>query len=364
MRILVIGTDATIFQKNSDARHRTEEYARLFDEYHMIIYSRPGFQQEAVPPLFIYPTNSLFYFFRPFDAFRIGRQIIHRSGIGLVSVQDPAESGIAGWLLKKTYGIKLHIQIHADFFSPFFRKNSWKELVRYWLARFIIPRGDKFRVVSRRVADSLNSEFGIRHSAVSLLPIFVDRERIAGIRPSFGLRQKYPEFDFIIIMVSRLVREKNISLALLAFRDFLKEFPKSGLIIVGDGPGRERLKLENSVRLEGWQNDLVSYYKGADLYFLTSNFEGYSRSVVEAAAAGCPVVMTDVGVAGEVIQDGKTGRVVKVGDKNALVRALCEARRHYDDSRRMAEGAKELVLAAPPRTWQDYLKLYKDSFGF
>ena len=86
MRILVIGTDTTIFQKNSDARRRTEEYARLFDEYHMIIYSRPGFQQEAVPPLFIYSTNSRFYFFRPFDAFRIGRKIIYGSGMWLVSV--------------------------------------------------------------------------------------------------------------------------------------------------------------------------------------------------------------------------------------------------------------------------------------
>ena len=394
MKVISISTDITVFKRDSETRARMEAYGRLFDELHIIVYTSgapglvgriqrfiagkygdetpSGFKQETLGSgAVIYPTNSRLYVMRPLDAFWLGKRIIKEHRIDVISVQDPAESGIAGWLLKKTHGVKLHIQIHADFFSPFFRKNSWKELVRYWLARFIIPRGDKFRVVSRRVADSLRSAFSIRHSAVYRLPIFVDRERIAGAKPSFDLCQKYPEFDFIIIMVSRLVREKNIPLALSAFRDFLKEFPQAGLVIVGDGPERknlefriQNLELSQNVRLEGWQNDLVSYYKGAALCLLTSNSEGYGRSGIEAAAAGCSVVMTDVGVAGEAIQDGETGRVVKVGDKNALTVALSEVRCHHDDSRRMAERVKELILASPPRTWQDYLKLYKDAFDF
>ncbi len=359
-----------MFDTNSSAGARIREYARLFEEYHMIIYARQGFKKEATPPLFLYPTNSRFYFLRPFDAFRIGIKIIRERGINLVSVQDPAETGVAGWLLKKALGTKLHIQIHADFFSPFFKKNSLKEYARYLVSRFIIPRGDKFRVVSQRIADSLHSTFHIPHSKIKTLPIFVDRGRIAGAAPSFDLRQKYPQFDFIILMVARLVREKNIGFALIAFKELVKEFSRTGMVIVGDGPEFKNLQLTtnnlqlgDSVRFEGWQNDLVPYYKGADLYLLTSSFEGYGRSVIEAVAAGLPVVMTDVGVAGEIIRDKETGLVVPPANQAALAKALSEAHHHYNDMRRMAERAYSKVSRTPPLTRQDYLRMYKGSFS-
>ncbi len=370
MKLLVIGTDVAIFSKGSEARARIDAYGRLFGGLHVIIYTRPGFAlQTLASGAVLYPTNSHRFFRRPFDAVRIGAKVIREQGIDCISVQDPAESGLAGWFLKRKTGLPLHIQLHADFFSPYFRSNSWKERLRYWLARFILPRGDAFRVVSERLRRSLDSRFKIPDSRIAVLPIFVDRERIAQARPVFNLHQKYPEFDFIILMASRLVREKNIALAFMAFRELLREFPKTGLVIVGDGPGRKNLEsrimnhgLAANVRLEGLQDDLSTYYKTADLYLLTSNFEGYGRSVVEAAAAGCPIVMTDVGVAGEIIRDGRTGRVVPVGDLKALVRALIQARRDHPAMRKMIERAQREVLSRQPRTREKYLEMYRESF--
>ncbi len=372
VRVLVIGTDTSIFQAGAEARSRVAAYGRLFDAYQVIVMSAPGFREETLEGgARLYPTNSRWFFLRPFDAVRIGRQIARPHGIDAISAQDPAESGLAGWLLKRATGLPLHIQLHADFFSPHFRRNSWKERLRYWLARFMVPRGDAFRVVSQRIKRSLDSGFKIPHSPIMVLPIFVDRERFANAKPSFDLHQRYPELDFIILMVSRLVREKNFGLALEAFADLLKEFPKAGLIIVGDGPERKNLEsriqyleLTGRVKLEGWQSDLTSYYKTADLYLLTSNFEGYGRSVVEAAASGLPILMTDVGVAGELIRDGETGRIVLARDRPALMRALLEARRNYPEMRRMAEKAQAEVLALEPRTWEEYLTAYRRAFSF
>lgn len=371
MKALVIGTDVTIFQKNSDARRRTEEYARFFDEYHMIIYTPRGFRPETSGKrLFLYPTNSRWIIFGPFQAVRIGSCVIRERGIHAVSVQDPAESGLAGFLLKMRFGLPLHIQLHSDFLSPYFRANSWKEFVRFLLALFIIPKGNAFRVVSRRIKDSLMRRFRIPAFKISILPIFVARVAISQAPPPVHLPERHPQFDFVILMVARLVREKNISLALEAFSEFVKEFLKSGLVIVGDGPEMENLKfkvaslnLSENVRFDGWQDDLVSYYKGADLYLLTSNFEGYGRSVIEAVATGLPVVMTDVGVAGDIIRDHETGRVVRVKDKEALVSALREAKYHYNDMRRMAMTAERLLKTMPPTSWNDYLKRYRESFS-
>ena len=369
MKILTISTDTTIFLTGSATRARMEEYARLFDEYHVIIYSPKGFRREESKDLFLYPTNSSSFFFRPIDAVRIGSRIIRDRDIKLVSVQDPAESAVAGWLLKKRFGVWLHIQLHSDFFSPFFRKNSWKEFIRWLLARFFMPRGDAYRVVSQRIKNSLIGILGIPAFKISVLPIFVDGGDIGRRVPAFSLNEKYPEFDFIILMVARLVREKNIELAIGALKELLKEFPRSGLVIVGDGPERNNLEsrilnleLRNNVRFEGWQDDLALYYKGADLYLLTSNFEGYGRSVVEAAWAGLPVVMTDVGIAGEIIKDRETGIVVPVQNQAALASGLLDARRNHNEMQHIAKKAFDLVSARPPLTKNSYLKMYRDSF--
>ena len=384
MRLLVIGTDTAIFEAGSGTERRIDAYGRLFNELYVIVYTPPGFSSRVLSSgVRVYPTNSRWFFLRPFDAATIARRIVRERaasigrasphagrGIDVVSVQDPAESGFAGWLLKRATGLPLHIQLHTDVLSPYFRRNSWKERLRYWLARFVIPRGDAFRVVSERIRISLISHFKLLISKpIIILPIFVDRAAIANAAPRFDLRKRYPEFDFIILMVSRLNRDKRIDVALDAFQELLREFPKTGLLIVGDGPERrnlefriQNLELSHRVRLEGWQDNLVPYYKGADVYLLTSAFEGYGRTVIEAAAAGTPIVMTDVGVAGEIIRDGETGRVVAVADRVALARALINARRDYSATRAMAERARAEVLGLPLRTEEEYLNRYRRSY--
>jgi len=91
--------------------------------------------------------------------------------------------------------------------------------------------------------------------------------------------------------------------------EIIKQQTRAGLIVVGEGKEKDRLRqqvikngLRDNIIFEPWTDDLTSYYKSADLYLLTSNYEGYAMSAVEASLCGCPVVMTDVGCAGEVIR--------------------------------------------------------------
>ena len=109
-------------------------------------------------------------------------------------------------------------------------------------------------------------------------------------------------------MASRLEVEKNIDLAIKAFKEVVQKIPKAGLIIVGKGSEQGRLEalclrlsLKQSVVFEPWadKQTLASYYKTADLFLNTSLFEGYGMTFVEAKAAGCKIVSTDVGIAPE-----------------------------------------------------------------
>ncbi|PIR97668.1 MAG: hypothetical protein COT91_00240, partial [Candidatus Doudnabacteria bacterium CG10_big_fil_rev_8_21_14_0_10_41_10] len=112
--------------------------------------------------------------------------------------------------------------------------------------------------------------------------------------------------------------------------NYMEQHPKVGLVVVGDGSNSEslqriayKLQLQNNIIFESWSDDLVSYYKTADLFLNTSNFEGYGMTLIEAAASGCPVLTTDVGLVGDVLKEGSV-EICKVGNKKCFIKKLEE----------------------------------------
>lgn len=223
---------------------------------------------------------------------------------------------------------------------------------------------DGVRTVSERVKLRLVGEGDVPMEKISVLPIFVDTEKLRATPPAFDLKKKYPQFSFIVLVASRLTTEKNVGLAIAAMSEVVKKYPHAGLIIVGEGPERRALefqisnfKLQMNAMFERWTNDLASYYKGADVYLMTSNYEGYGRTAVEAAACGLPVVMTDVGLAGEFIVDGFNGIVCPIGNTAAITEALIRLIEKPSLRQEMGAHHKE-VLAQLPSKGQ-YLAKYK-----
>ncbi len=98
---------------------------------------------------------------------------------------------------------------------------------------------------------------------------------------------------------------QNLAFAISVFKDILRSHPKTGFVILGDGPQRENLEkhveisgIGGSVVFLGWRENIYSYLKKADAYLNTSLFEGYGISILEAIHAGLPVVTSDVGGVG------------------------------------------------------------------
>jgi glycosyltransferase involved in cell wall biosynthesis len=224
----------------------------------------------------------------------------------VITAQDPFEIGFIGWRIAKKLGVKLNLQIHTDFLSPYFTKNSFLNWIRVKIAKFLLPKADSIRVVSERIETSLLTTH-CSLPPIHVLPIYVDTDKLKNAPINADLHKKYPQFEKIILMASRLTKEKNISLAIESMKEVSKQNPKVGLIIVGSGPEFENLKmltahcsLLTTVLFEPWTNDLASYYKTADIFLNTSWYEGYGMTLVEAAACGTPIISTDVGVAREV----------------------------------------------------------------
>jgi glycosyltransferase involved in cell wall biosynthesis len=364
----MISTDRALFSKGSTVASRMIEYGTLFDELHVIVFSLSRLKHEKIKlseNTTIYPTNAFTKLDYVLNAVALGEEIMGKTKKWIISAQDPFETGLVGYLLKRKSGARLQLQMHGDFWSPYYRKESVMNRLRLLISKLVIPEADCVRVVSERIKKGLKKHFNPACS-IQVLPI-EDFKDIQNAKPKFDVHEKYPQFSFITLMSSRLEKVKNIDLALLAFRKVVKKNKDAGLIILGDGSKKKYLKdlilklnLSQNVILEGWQDDVVSYLKSADVFLNTSNHEGYCLSLVEAAKAKCPVITTDVGLIGEVLNESNT-LVCPVGDRDCIAGYLAKVINNRSMLKKLGEQEFIDIISASNRK-ERYLEKYKDSF--
>jgi glycosyltransferase involved in cell wall biosynthesis len=135
----------------------------------------------------------------------------------------------------------------------------------------------------------------------------------------------------VVIAVGRLVKQKDFPTLLQAFRRVRDERPAQ-LLILGEGPDRSdlealvaHLKLEQDVELPGFVDNPYAFMARAQLFVLSSAWEGFGNVLAEAMACGCPVVSTDCesGPA-EILEGGRHGPLVPVGNADALAEAMLQ----------------------------------------
>jgi len=167
------------------------------------------------------------------------------------------------------------------------------------------------------------------------------------LRPS-TLRQRLGLGEApVVLYVGRLAPIKNIPLLLQAFALVREKVPQARLILVGAGPlyaevekWIHKMNLSSAAHLAGFINDneaLAEYYSIADVFALSSSYDGDPNVIREAMSCGLPVVATRVGGVPLLIQDGVNGFLVENGDAEALARGLVDLLR--DSQMRALMGA-------------------------
>lgn len=133
-----------------------------------------------------------------------------------------------------------------------------------------------------------------------------------------------------IVSVTRLEKQKNVSMLIEAFAKFQKVHPEYILTVYGEGEEREALEkkiedmhLNQCVFLPGRKKNVHDLIVGAEIFAMASNFEGMSNSLIEAMCLGLPCISTKVSGATDLIKDGKNGLLVDLGDIEGLYRAFC-----------------------------------------
>jgi len=363
----MISADPAVLIPGSGTRQRMREYAGLFDELHIVVLTREHGGDAEDENLFLYRAAGRTLPIRMLRAWRVGLSCAAGRRPGIISSQGADETGALGWLLSRRFGIPFQLQLHTDVMSSRYRRAGWKEYVRYLLARFLIPRADCVRVVSERIRQSLVSQFPVPSSQFRVLPIFTDVSKFVTAAPDQETERRFAGYDFKIIAVGRFVdREKNFSMLIDAMREFLKICPNALLVMVGEGTDRENYKLqitnyklEKHIMIEPWRDDLASFYKLFDLFVSASNYEGWGRAVIEAMAAGLPIIMTDTGLAGEVVKNQENGVVVPVGDARAFFQAIRELYEQPEKRKHLATAGRQTAQNLRPATRAEYLARYR-----
>jgi glycosyltransferase involved in cell wall biosynthesis len=159
-----------------------------------------------------------------------------------------------------------------------------------------------------------------------------------------------PDNVKIVTMVGRLRAQKNYPMFLRVAREAQLQNLPLHFIAVGTGAMKDELVelaaglgVQDRVHFIGLRTDIPAILRSSDIFLFTTLYEGFPNALLEAMAAGLPVITTNFAGADELIKDGINGRIVSIGDEWDAVRVLQHYLDHPDQARQMAIRAQEFV---------------------
>jgi len=219
-----------------------------------------------------------------------------------------------------------------------------KAAVYRWAEPLSVRLTDHTFAVSEEIARHLRGQSPKSAGKIEILYLGIgDAPRVRKTPAQIRAEADVPGNARLIVTASRLSAQKAVDLMLSA----LARLPANVvLIVLGQGPDEQRLKtmsaamgLGERVRWLGWRNDIADWISAADVFSLSSNWEGVPLAAQEAVLVGTPVVSTDVGGMPELIGDRSSGRLVPKGDAEALAAALSDVLSSPETATRYAEQA-------------------------
>lgn len=218
-----------------------------------------------------------------------------------------------------------------------------------WMRRFH-NRGQATLVPTRELQHELGSRgfHNVRRLARAVdTTLFTPAARDPRLRQDWGAEDGAP----VLMHVGRLAAEKNLALAVRAFREVQRARPEARMVFVGDGPLRAALASEHpDMVFAGTRRgeDLARHYASADLFVFPSLSETFGNVTLEAMASGLPVVAQARGAAAEHLVDGRHGARVAPDDPEAFVRACVRLALHDDLRRAMGTAARQATATLDP----------------
>jgi glycosyltransferase involved in cell wall biosynthesis len=245
-----------------------------------------------------------------------------------------------------------------------------------WSGRWSLPvfnflwrRADVMLCISHAVREWLVGR-GVPPDKARVIHYGIEPEKFS--EPRVNLREQWGlNDDAVVGSIGRLEPRKGHDLLIQAMPELCMRVPSACLLIAGHDPwgyGKElqslidRLDLRKEVRLVGFQSDIAAFLSAIDVFAFATQSEGFGQVVIEAMAAGKPVVASKIAPLTEIIKEGETGLLVSHDDPRAIANAVAWLFTHPEQAQEMGKHGQERVYShfSAEKMVEKTLLLYDD----
>jgi glycosyltransferase involved in cell wall biosynthesis len=322
----------------------------------VVCTSMPGLGREVRPWRDLQALVGLYRMMRSFRP-----QIVHT---------HTAKAGMLGRIAARAAGVPVVVHtFHGHVLRGYFGRLT----TAFYRAveRRLGASSDALVAVSEAVKSDLVALGVAPDAKIRVIPLGLDLESLAGPLPRGSLRREADVSDRapLVGIVGRLAPIKDVGTFLRAALGGRAAMPEARFAVVGDGEERARLEEESArqglggaVFFHGWRRDMAEVYGDLDVVVNCSRNEGTPVALIEALAAGRPVVATRVGGTPDLLGEGRRGALVPPGDADALAAAVLEALRGSEQTRARSREGRAYVLShhSSRRLVDDVDALYRE----
>jgi glycosyltransferase involved in cell wall biosynthesis len=371
-RVLFVTENLNYLEENSRVVSELKLLSIIFDEIHVFVLSPIGDKENLNrinDNVWVYKVGYRFWWRIPFTIRNFASQQLMFSDSfrpDIVVALEPYLAGLVGLRIAKKFERPFQIHLTEDCFSPLFKTREKKNAWRQRLAKWVIPRSDSQRVITSGLKDFLIQKFKLADT-ISVLPQFHNFSSLMNTKPAFNLHEVYKQFSFIILAFADLKLDSPLQDVFSGLHQILHN-PRVGLVVVGDGGAQglyaEKAKLlgiEQNVVINKNVEDKLSYLQTADMLIQTNTSKDSEALVLQAAAAGLPMVMYETELRKDLFQDGETASICEVGDTYGLAKEVNNFLNNPSLRKQYSTGTKYMVATRLEEDESTYYQAYRDS---
>jgi L-malate glycosyltransferase len=343
-------------------------------EVHFITYRQPFRLPSFLPRIFFHEVDvgryPLFEF-PPYDLALAVRmhEVVRSHHLELLHCHYAIPHATSAWIAREMLreaGEDVHVitTLHGTDITIVGQDPSF-----YPITKFSIEKSDRITAVSQYLKEETCRAFGCDGPDIDVIHNFIDPDVYNREKYPSLLKKQFGQSKPILMHLSNFRTVKRVRDVVRIFAEVNREIP-SVLVMIGDGPDRpaaeeeaRMLGVADSVSFLGKLDRIAPLLAAADLFLLPSQSESFGLSALEALASGVPVVGTNAGGLPEVVRNGETGVLCRVGDIPGMAAASLEI---LQDPKRWSEMSKLAAADARERFSRDaivskYESLYRTS---